>query len=523
MAVSTALFAVATGASRLVGMLREAAAAWIFTVQGEAINAFTVAYQIPNLIRSLVADAALGAAFVPIFNELLTKGERERAWRVASTVWWLSFAGLSAVTGIAMVLAPQLLGLFGYHGSLGVGLARVIFPTVVMLGLNGLQTAILNALDEFFLPAIAPVAWNLVIVGTLALGLPFLHTTEARLYSYAIGILLGTAVQLAIPYPAMRRIGRLSWFCDPRDEAVQRVFALMLPVTLGLGLINLNLLVNTWFAARVDHDIGPAAVDKAFRIYMLPQGMFSVAVAAVLFPALSRRAADRDGPGFRALVASGLRQIAFLLVPGAAICAALATPIVRLLYEHGSFTPHETAVVASCLAAFSLGLAFNGAMLLLNRAFFSMQRAWVPTYVAIANLTVNATLDWLLSSRLDLGVWSIPLATSIANVFGVVLLYFELRPVAGRLDERQLVRALVRIAVASILATAAAYAVWRGLDAVLGEFVLFQLLTLGAGLTAAIGVYMLAARAMGIEELEDVLALVRRRRVPGTAEPVDSS
>ena len=175
MAVSTALFAVATGASRLVGMLREAATAWIFTVQGEAINAFTVAYQIPNLIRSLVADAALGAAFVPIFNELLTKGERDRAWRVASTVWWLSFAGLSAVTGIAMVLAPQLLALFGYHGSLGVGLARVIFPTVVMLGLNGLQTAILNALDEFFLPAIAPVAWNLVIVGTLVLSLPFLR------------------------------------------------------------------------------------------------------------------------------------------------------------------------------------------------------------------------------------------------------------------------------------------------------------------------------------------------------------
>ena len=479
MAVSTALFAAATGASRLVGMLREAAAAWIFTVQGEAINAFTVAYQIPNLIRSLVADAALGAAFVPIFNELLAKGERERAWRVASTVWWLSFAGLSAVTGIAIVLAPQLLALFGYHGSLGVGLARVIFPTVVMLGLNGLQTAILNALDEFFLPAIAPVAWNIVIVGTLALSLPFLDTTDQRLYAYAIGILLGTAVQLALPYPAMRRLGRIAWFCDPRDEAVQRVFSLMLPVTLGLGLINLNLLVNTWFAAGVDKELGPAAVDKAFRIYMLPQGMFSVAVAAVLFPALSRRAADRDGPGFRALVGSGLRQIAFLLIPAAAICAALATPIVRLLYEHGRFTPGNTAIVASCLAAFSLGLAFNGAMLLLNRAFFSMQRAWVPTYVAIANLTVNATLDWVLSSRL--GIWSIPLATSIANIVGVALLYRELRPLAGKLDERELIRALVRIAVATALAVGAAYGVWRGLDTLLGQFVVTQLVTLGAG------------------------------------------
>jgi putative peptidoglycan lipid II flippase len=514
MAVSTALFAAATGASRLVGMLREAAAAWIFTVQGEAINAFTVAYQIPNLIRSLVADAALGAAFVPIFNELLAKGERERAWRVASTVWWLSFAGLSAVTGIAIVLAPQLLALFGYHGSLGVGLARVIFPTVVLLGLNGLQTAILNALDEFFLPAIAPVAWNIVIVGTLALSLPFLHTTDTRLYAYAIGILLGTAVQLAIPYPAMRRLGRIQWFCDPRDEAVQRVFSLMLPVTLGLGLINLNLLVNTWFAADVDKELGPAAVDKAFRIYMLPQGMFSVAVAAVLFPALSRRAAARDGPGFRMLVGSGLRQIAFLLIPAAAICAVLATPIVRLLYEHGRFTPGNTAIVASCLAAFSLGLAFNGAMLLLNRAFFSMQRAWVPTYVAIANLIVNATLDWVLASRL--GIWSIPLATSIANIVGVVLLYIELRPLAGRLDERELVRALVRIAVATALSAGAAYGVWWGLDALLGEFVLIQFVTLGAALAASVAVYVLAAKVMAIEELNDVLMVVRRRK-PGTA------
>ncbi|MDX6540839.1 MAG: putative peptidoglycan lipid flippase [Gaiellales bacterium] len=511
MAVSTALFAAATGASRVVGMLREAAAAWIFTVQGEAINAFTVAYQIPNLIRSLVADAALGAAFVPIFSELLTRGERERAWRVASTVWWLSFAALSAVTGIAMVLAPQLLALFGYHGALGVNLARIIFPTVVLLGLNGLQSAILNALDEFFLPAIAPVAWNIVIVGTLALGLPFLHTTATRIYAYAIGILLGTVVQLALPYPAMRRLGRLAWYCDPSDEAVQRVFALMLPVTLGLGLINLNVLVDTWFAANVNHDIGPAAVDKAFRIYMLPQGMFSVAVAAVLFPALARRAAARDGPGFRDLLEAGLRQIAFLLVPAAALCAALATPMVRLLYEHGNFTPHDTVVVAGCLAAFSGGLVFNGAMLLLNRAYMGMQMAWVPTSIAVATLLLNGVLDWIFTRSLGLGVWSIPLATSIVNVFGVAMLYLRLRPRAGRLDERDLVRALVRIAVASAFAVAAGWTAWRGLDAVLGQYVVYQLITLGAGLAAAVGIYVLAARALRIEELDDVRALIRRR------------
>ena len=518
MAVSTALFAVATGASRLVGMLREAATAWIFSVQGEAINAFTVAYQIPNLIRSLVADAALGAAFVPIFNELLTKGERDRAWRVASTVWWLSFAGLSFVTGVAMVLAPQLLALFGYHGALGVGLARVIFPTVVILGLSGLQTAILNALDEFFLPAIAPVAWNLVIVGTLALSLPFLHTTDQRLYAYAIGILLGTAVQFAIPYPAMRRLGHLSWFCDPRDEAVQRVFVLMLPVTLGLGLINLNLLVNTFFAARVDPDIGPAAVDKAFRIYMLPQGMFSVAVAAVLFPALSRRAAAKDGPGFRGLVARGPAPD-------------------RLPADSGrrDLRRARDADRAPALRARQLHAAPDGRRRLVPRGLLAgarVQRRHAAAQPRVLQHAAGVGADLHRDREphgqrharlgalepLRLGVWSIPLATSIANIFGVGLLYLELRPLAGRLDERELVRALVRIAVATVLSTAVAYGVWRGLDSLLGQFVLVQFLTLTTALVASIIVYMLAAKSMGIEELDDVLALVRRRRVKETAD-----
>jgi putative peptidoglycan lipid II flippase len=235
-------------------------------------------------------------------------------------------------------------------------------------------------------------------------------------------------------------------------------------------------------------------------------------VAAVLFPALARRAAARDGPGFRDLLGAGLRQIAFLLIPAAALCAALATPMVRLLYEHGNFSPHDTTVVASCLAAFSGGLVFNGAMLLLNRAYLGMQMAWVPTSIAIANLILNGVLDWVFTSPLGLGLWSIPLSTSIVNICGVALLYLRLRPRAGRLDERELVRALVRVVIASALAVGAGYGVWRVLDNLLGEFVVVQLVTLGAGLGVAAGVYLLAAQAMHIEELDDLRALIRRRR-----------
>ena len=213
-----------------------------------------------------------------------------------------------------------------------------MFPTLVLFGLAGVVNAMLNAFDEFFVPALAPVAWNVVIVAVLVGASPLWHSIDDRLYAYAVGILAGTAVQFALPLPLLRgRGGRLSLTLDTSDPLVRRVFALMLPVSLGLGLININLLIDTWFATRVNAKLAPAAIDKAFRIYMLPQGMFSVAVATVAFPALSRAASARDGRAYRRTLATALRQIAFLLVPASVAIAVLSQPMVRLVFQHGRF------------------------------------------------------------------------------------------------------------------------------------------------------------------------------------------
>src|SRR5439155_18002312 len=166
--------------------------------------------------------------------------------------------------------------------------------------------------------------------------------------------------------------GRLQLVLDWRDPAVRQVFKLMLPVTLGLGLININALIDGVIAGWLISRNAPSAIDAAFRIYMLPQGVFSVAIATVLFPSLARFASRGDVQGFRGTVALGLRQIAFLLVPASVVSAVLAEPITRLIYQRGAFTPDQTPVVASALAAFSAGLTFHGTMLMLNRAFFSL-------------------------------------------------------------------------------------------------------------------------------------------------------
>src|ERR687883_14407 len=364
LAWSTAIFALATGLSRVLGLVREVVAAYYFGARGR-INAFTVAFQVPNLVRALLADAAISSAFVPVFSELLEKGERGRAWRVASSLFWLILLGLGGLTALCIVLAPFLIDPFGNPGGdkeLAVGLARVLFPIVVLLGLSGVVVGILNSYEEFAIPALTPVFWNLAIIAGLALGVPHADRIDAKLYVYAVSIVIATLIQFLLPLPWLRgRDGRLQLVIDWRDPAVRRVFALMLPVTLGLGLINFNALVDSVFASRlIDPELSPTAIDRAFRLYMLPQGMFSVAVATVLFPLLSRLASRHAVAEFRHTVAVGLRQIAFLLIPASVALAVLAEPVVRLVYQRGRFEPSQTPVVAAPVAAFCAGLTFNG-------------------------------------------------------------------------------------------------------------------------------------------------------------------
>ena len=506
LAWSTVVFSLATGLSRLLGLVREIVAASLFGVRGE-INAFTVAFQIPNLMRALVADAALSSAFVPVFSELLERGERARAWRVASTLFWLMLLGLTGLTALFVLLAPLIVPpLTGAYDDLAVTLSQILFPTVALLGVSGIVVGILNSYEHFSIPALTPVAWNLAIIAGLAIGVPQADSDAAKLYIYAASIVVGTVIQLLLPLPWLRgRDGRLRLAVDVRDPAVKQVFVLMVPVMLGLGLINVNALIGFLFAARfIDPTLAPAAIDKAFRVYMLPQGVFAVAVATVLFPALARLAARADMEGFRHTVALGLRQISFLLVPASVASAVLAEPMVRLLYQRGKFDPEETPVVAGALAAFALGLTFNGMMLMLNRAFFSLQAPRIPTLVALGNLVLNTVLYAALYRA---GVWGIPLAISLANIAAVAVLVVMLRRQLGRLELVEILSSFGRVFAASLVLAALAFPVWTLLDDALGRGFLGQVISLGAALAAGLGGYLLTCRLLGVRELDALLSL----------------
>jgi putative peptidoglycan lipid II flippase len=513
LARSTAIFSLATGLSRVLGLVREIVARSYFGISG-AVNVFEVAFLIPNTVRALVADAALSSAFVPVFSDLLEKGERKRAWRVASTLFWLMLLGLTALTALFVLIAPWVIQPFGYHGHdahLAVGLSRVLFPIVALLGVSGIVVGILNSYEHFSVPALTPVFWNLAIIAGLVIGVPQAHGTDHRLYVYAAAILIGTVVQVLLPVPWLRgRDDRLRMVIDWRDPAVKQTFKLMIPVTVGLGLINFNAVVDTFVGTRfVDKHLAPSAINAAFRLYMLPQGMFSVAVATVLFPSLARLASRNDMDGFRDTVSLGLRQIAFLLVPASVVCAVLALPITRIIYQHGSFTHGQTPVVAASLAAFSGGLAFNGAMLMLNRAFFSLQSNWLPTIIACANLALNAVLDLVLY---HLGIWGIPLATTLVNLAGTFALLFLLRRRIGRIDLERTLPAVARIVGASVPLAAVAFGLWYVLDGAVGRSFAGQLASLVPALVAGGAAYLGACKLLGVRELDTLLSLRSRLR-----------
>jgi putative peptidoglycan lipid II flippase len=508
---STAFFSIATAFSRVAGLVREIVAASYFGIRGP-MSAFTIAFQVPNLVRSLFADAAIQAAFVPVFTEELEKGNKREAFRLASTLIYLVTLVLGALTALFVIAAPLIVPIFapGFSGEildLTVTLSQILFPILILLGATGMVVGILNSYDRFAAFAISPFFWNVVIILVLVLLEPA-FSGDDRIYAYAIGVLVGTVVQLAIPAWDLRNtpfsfMRDINW----RLPDVKRVLLLMLPVTLSLGLINFDLLLNSIVGTLVS-DEAPAAIDKAFRIYMLPQGIFSVAVATVAFPTLARFAARQEWDNLRATMSNGMRQILLLLIPAAAAILVLAEPMTRLVYQRGEFDAAQTDVVATALFWFAFSLPFNGLYLLLTRTFFSLQRPWVPTAVAGSNLVVDLIFSFAFYS--PFGVGGIVAATAIATISSVVAQAYILRRDLHGLDLPRLFDTTLRAIAAAALLAGVSYLVWYGLDDALGRGLMAQIVSLGTALAAGFATYFAAVLALRVPEANQIVRLLRR-------------
>ena len=467
---NTVLFSVATGLSRVAGLAREILAASYFGTSGAA-SAFTIAFQLPNLVRGLFADAALSAAFVPVFAEFLEQKRRREAILLASTLFWIILLVLGALSAIFIFAAGVLIPLFipGDNFTpqlidLAVGLSQVLFPIVVLLGINGLLVGIVNSYHHFTIPALAPLVWNVVIIGAL-IALRPMFSGDDQIYAYAIGVLLGTVVQLLMVIPVLAKIDfRLKFHFNWRDPGVTRVLKLMIPVTIGLGVINVDLVINSVVGALIS-DSAPRAIDAAFRIYMLPQGIFSVALATVLFPSLSRLVARGDTDGLRALVGTGTRQNLLLLVPAAAATIALAVPITELIYQYGAFNAASTA----------------------------------------ANLAVNAVVSLLLYKPLGIAGPVIGTVVASAGMTAAQMVYLR-RQLGGSIEGRETLIMTVKVILSAILLVIVSRGIWLFVDGEIGSAgPLTRLIGVLPALAAGLLVYLGAVKLLRIREADQIL------------------
>ncbi|MBN1629763.1 MAG: murein biosynthesis integral membrane protein MurJ [Thermoleophilia bacterium] len=544
LALAAAFLMVATAGSRILGLIREVISVY-YLGMGAEMGAFTQAIRVPNLVRTLLADTALSAAFIPVFSALLEKGRRREAWQVAFTVTVAAAGALGVITVLGIVFAPEVIKVVSPSWTdkypdtvqLAVHLMRIMFPTVLVMGIAGIFMGILNSYNHFSMPAVAPIVWNIIIIIVVAV-----FSARYGFEALAWGVMLGTIAELLILVPSVwkRRWrrgvepltdgatlidgaapddGRSPWRLALRSPEVKQIGILLGPVILSLGIVNFNSFIGGMFASLLG-EAHPAYIEKAFRLFQLPQGMFAIAIGTVLFPALSRHGAAKRMREFREDLSLGVRQIFFVTLPFAAFFSVLAEPTIRLIYEYGEVVGDEAAIsgTSSALLFFSVGMAFVSVNTLLNRAFYSIRKSWVPLVMGGANLAVNAAIMLLLYK--PMGVGGITLATSVVSIINFFGLMVLLGPRIGGVDARRVAWSAGRAIIALIPLSGVAYGVWYGLDTALGQGLWQKIVSVVVAYIAGGVAYVLAAWALRMPELRDVVDIIRRRRRPREVDEV---
>jgi len=516
LAWAAVIVAAATGLSRIAGLAREVLVAAVYGIDPDYNTLISVSV-IPNLIQQLFADAAISAAFVPVFTALLVAGRRERAFELAAELLGFMCVVVGGVVVVLFVAAGPLasavfpeLTTTTAGATLAAELLRILVPSVLFLSLAGVMSGVLYSFERFTMPAVVSIVWNLTIIVAIVL----LHD-RIGVYAMAWGMLVGTVLQVVLLRATLRGSGgslmpRLH-FGDPE---LRRVLLLMVPITITLGMLNFNALVGTYFAQFVS-DRAAAEIGYAFRLYQLPQGIFAVTIGTVLFPSLSRFAAARRLDDFRGTVSLGVREMVFVSLPFMAWFAVMPDAFVRLIYERGQFGPQATDEVAAALAFFTLGLAFANANIMFNRAFQSLQRPWLPLFVGIGNLALNILLCWLLYG--PLGVKGITLSAALVSAVNFVALLVLLRRQIGRVDGRRMASSAGRALLAAFALAGVSFAVWQALGGLADEGFWGLLAAVLAAAGAGALVYIVLARVLRLEELSLVWQALRRRRPPAAA------
>jgi putative peptidoglycan lipid II flippase len=517
LARSAGLFGLATMASRILGLVRDQVLAFYFGA-GDAMDAFRVAFRVPNLVRDLFAEGAMSAAFVPTFTGELTRDGKPRAFRLANAV----MTALVVLTGVlvlaGMIWAEPLVRVYADDFAavpgkleLAVTMARIMAPFLTLVALAAVCMGMLNALGHFFVPALSPAMFNVATIVLVAALVPLAPSLGvAPILVVAVATLVGGLGQLVIQWRPLKREGfQIRPSFDWRDPALGRVLLLMGPGTIGMAATQINVLVNTQFAAGE----GTGAIswlDYAFRVMYLPIGLFGVSIAAASTPALSRLAAQSDTPRLRASIGSAIGLMLALNVPATLGLIVLAGPIIALIFQRGEFTAADTAATALALQYYAIGLVGYSIVRIVSPAFYALRRSHIPVVASIASVVVNISLNVVLVRVM--GYAGLALGTSVAAIVNATIQFIWLRRALGGLEGRRVMVTFLKVTLASAAMAVAAFFTERWLQTALpGQTLALQTLRVGLAITTALGVLALAASVLRVPEFDESRDMILRR------------
>lgn len=547
---SAGVVSLAVLGSRLLGLVREQVMAAYFGA-GFLTDAFNIGFRIPNILRDLFAEGVLSVAFVKTFTDYLHGQGAAAAWRLANLVMTALTLIVGVLVIIGVVFAPQLVALMG-HGftpektALAVTLTRIMFPFLLMVALASVAMGVLNTKGHFAVPASASTLFN---IGSIIGGLAFAYLLSGGAWAgvaaaggrdappgpggaraiigMALGTLIGGVLQFLVQVPSLRRVGfRFHPAIDFRDEGVRRVMRLMAPAVVGTASVQINVLVNTFYASQIS--AGISWLNFAFRLMQFPIGLFGVAIGTATLPAISRLAAVKDIARFRSTLATSITLVFFLTIPSACGLIVLGRPIIALIYERGHFTTFDTRMVAAALAAYSLGLVGYAALKVLSPAFYALGDARTPMIVSLCSIALNIVTSYFLfhlfaansslarligaDSDINYGHVGLALSTSFVALVNFIALLFLMRRKITRLDGRLIFASLWRVILASLLLSIVCYLSHRALAFYLsdGHFIAGMVKTF---VPIALGgaAFLSVARLLRIPELSLALSTVTNR------------
>jgi putative peptidoglycan lipid II flippase len=504
----------ATLLSRLMGYARDMVMSWAFGT-GLAADAFYVAYRIPNLLRELLAEGSMSAAFIPVFTETLTKESRESARHLANAVFARLLVILAVLTLLGIIFAPFVVKAiaWGFKGDLDkyattVTLTRIMFPYLLFIGLAALAMGMLNSLRSFLAPALSPVMLNIMTIASILLSIWFLPNP---IHGVAAGVVLGGLFQFLIQVPGLRKQGMMMRpEFQPSHPGVARIGKLALPIMLSSSVTQVNIFVSTILASF----LATGSITYLFygmRFIHFPLGIFGIAIATAVLPTMSAQAARKETEAFRETLSLGLRLVFFIMFPAMAGLIALRVPIVNLLLEHGQFDRISTAGTAAAILYYSIGLWAFAGVRIVAQAFYSLQDTKTPVKIAALAMVTNILLSVILMGPLAHG--GLALATSLAAMLNIGLLTLQLRKKIGRMDGRRILFSLIRIIPASAAMGAIGWWISRNPVWDARGNTLYKSELLVGTMAVSVLFYVLAMWIVRSEELKFLWGMVKRKKV----------